>query len=232
MKKSLFLIIATFVFYTFASADSSCSKYYPLEEGASFQYTNYNKKGKVEGFANHTVTKTEESEGKTRGTMSVKYSDKKGKEIFETAYGITCSGTGISIDFDSLFPAQMQQQYEQMGVSMDISGTDIELPNVLEVGMPLADANIDIAFKMGIMQMKIAVGIHDRLVEKKESVTTEAGTFECFVIADTTHTKVMMKNVQMTSKLWLAEGVGMVRQESYDKKGSLVTRTELTKFDK
>lgn len=231
MKKTIFLVIAVFTSLSFASADSSCSKYYPLEEGTSFQYTNYNKKGKVEGFADYLVTKTEELDGKTRASMSVTYTDKKGKEMFETGYGVTCTGTGISIDFQSLFPAQMKQQYEDMGVAMEMSGADIELPNHLEAGMALADANIEIAIKMVGMQMKVAVGIHDRVVEKMESVTTEAGTFDCFVITDTTNTKVMMKDVQMNSKLWLAEGVGMVRQETYNNKGALVSRAELTRFN-
>jgi hypothetical protein len=36
----------------------------------------------------------------------------------------------------------------------------------------------------------------------------------------------------MQSKLWLAEGVGMVKQETYNKKGDLMSKSELTSFKK
>lgn len=41
------------------------SKYYPLEEGASFQYTLYDKKGKPERTTDYKVTKVENSGDKT-----------------------------------------------------------------------------------------------------------------------------------------------------------------------
>lgn len=232
MKKILFLAVSFLATISVASGKNLCSKYYPMEEGVTFQYTNYNKKGKEEGFADYAVSKVEENKGETQATLSVKYSDKKGKAPFESSYGMACTGNGVKIDFESLFPAEMREQYEGMGVAINLSGTDIELPNDLEVGQALADANIDISVDMGMMKMKIAVVIQNRLVEKSETITTPAGTFDCLVISEETGTKVMMKNMQMTSKVWLAEGVGMVRQESYSKKGDLVSRTELSKFNK
>ena len=42
----------------------------------------------------------------------------------------------------------------------------------------------------------------------------------------------MGKNMSYTTKGWIAEGVGMVKQESYDDNGNLMNYSELTKFDK
>jgi hypothetical protein len=40
----------------------------------------------------------------------------------------------------------------------------------------------------------------------------------------------MGMNRTFPSRLWLAEGVGMVKQETYKKDGDLMSRSELTAF--
>ena len=47
MKRYLILVLlAIFAAHT-SNAQNSCSTYYPLVDGANFQYTNYDKKGRV-----------------------------------------------------------------------------------------------------------------------------------------------------------------------------------------
>lgn len=233
MKKILFSLIAISCFgFQSANAQNSCSKYYPMVEGSAFQYTNTNKKGKVDGVTDYTVTGVENNGGSTTATMKMKYTDDKGKEVFASDYKITCTGDGIKIDYSSLMPSQMMQQYEDMGLEMDITGTDIELPNNLSVGEDLADANVSVSMNMAGMSMNIIVDMVNRKVEKKESVTTAAGTFDCYLITGENKSEVMKMNQNMLSKLWLAEGVGMVRQEIYKENGDLMTSSELTKFSK
>ena len=69
-------------------------------------------------------------------------------------------------------------------------------------------------------------------MEKKESVNTPAGTYECYVITQDNVSETMGVKQTMQSKLWLAEGVGMVKQETYNKKGDLMSKSELTSFKK
>ncbi len=126
----------------------------------------------------------------------------------------------------------MQQQYTDMGLEMDITGTDVELPNQLSVGQDLKDANVNVKMKMSGMNMNIDVNTIDRKVIGKESVTTAAGTFDCFVITAKTKSKMMMANQEMSDKLWLSEGVGMIKQETYNKNGKLLSRMELSQFAK
>ncbi|KAG1650156.1 Tetratricopeptide repeat protein 28 [Nymphon striatum] len=68
-----------------------------------------------------------------------------------------------------LFPAQMMQQYSEMDIEMDISGTDIELPNNLNVGEELADANVTINMNISGIKMEISVDQINRKVISKES---------------------------------------------------------------
>lgn len=231
MKNLVLFTLTLVIGLNLTFAQDGCSKYYPMEEGNSFQYTMYDKKGKTDGVTDYTISKVSTEGDTTSATFDLKFTDKKGKELFNSNYEISCSGDGIKIDFESMFPAQMMQQYEEMGLEMDISGTDIQLPNDLSVGKDLEDANLSIAMSMSGIKMNVSVDQTNRKVEKIESVTTAAGTFECYLVTETNVTKTMGATLESHNKLWLAEGVGMVKQESYKKNGNLVTRMELTKLN-
>ncbi len=232
MKKSIASILAFTFGIVFLNAQETCSKYYPMEEGSSFQYTMFDKKGKTEGVTDYTITNVTNEGGTTNATFDMKFTDEKGKQVFNTDYNISCTGDGITIDFESLFPTQMMSQYQEMGIEMDITGTDIQLPNDLSVGKKLEDANVAVAMNMSGIKMNITVDQTNRMVENKETVTTPAGTFDCYVITESTTSKIMGATQEMNNKLWLAEGVGMVKQESYKKNGNLISSMELTKFSK
>lgn len=230
-NKILFTLLILMITASLKSQDN-CSKYYPMHQGSSFEYTMYNKKGKMEGVTNYTISNVSSNGGSTTATFDLKFSDKKGKEVYNSDYTISCSGDGVSIDYKSLFPQQMMQQYEDMGLEMEISGTDIQLPNDLSVGKELDDANVSMKMSMGGINMNINVDQTDRKVEKKESVTTSAGTFDCFVITETTASTTMGAKQEFFNKIWLSEGIGLVKQESYNKKGVLSNRMELTNYSK
>lgn len=232
MKNSISLITAFFFAINFSAAQDNCSKFYPMEEGSSFQYTNYDKKGKTEGTVDYTISKLTSDGAVTNATYDMKYTDKKGKNLFDSEFNISCENGMVRIDFKSLFPSQMMQQFAEMDIEMDISGTDIELPNDLSVGQELADANVSVAMSMGGIKMNTTIDQTNRRVEKKESITVAAGTFDCYLVTETNTTKTMGANIEMDSKLWLADGVGMVKQETYKKNGSLQGSMELTKFSK
>lgn len=232
MKKITTSLIVSLCAITVSFAQNNCSKFYPMNEGSSFQYTNYDKKGKPEGTVDYTISKVSADGSAIKATYEMKYTDKKGEHIFESKYDISCENGTVRIDYNSLFPTQMMQQYSEMNIDMDISGTDIELPNDLSVGQELADANVSIAMSMGGINMNTTIDQTNRKVEKKEPVTVAAGTFECYLVTETSSSKTMGVNMEMETKLWLAEGVGMVKQETYKKNGSLQGSMELTKLTK
>ena len=211
-------------------SQANCSKYYPMIEGASFEYTNYDRKGKSDGTASYKVTNVSTAGENTSATMAMELNDKKGKEIYKTDYSFTCTGNMVTVDYKSLIPTNMLEQYKDM--EMDISGTDLELPNNLSVGQQLTDANITLKISMSGVNINTTVDLVNRKVEKKETVTTSAGTFDCFVIYTDNKVKAMMVNQSFPSRVWFSEGVGMIKQESYNKNGKLIGSTELTAFSK
>ncbi len=229
MKIKLFLIGLLFVFAMPVTAQN-CSKYYPMEEGTTLEYTSYNGKGKTQGIINYTVTNVIDEGSTSSATMVMKYMDDKGKEAFTSEFTYSCSGNAVTIDYESLMSNQMLEQFGDM--EMEISGTDIELPNDLEVGLELPDANIAMKISMSGMNMNSTVDMINRKVEKQETITTPAGTFDCYVIYSENQSKMMMANQTFPSRLWLAEGVGMVKQESFNKNGKLMSSTVLSALSK
>jgi len=232
MQKSILSIFSIILLSFNLVAQDGCSTYYPMTEGSSFEYTSYNKKGKVESVANYLVSSVTTEGSATIATLDFKISDKKGKELFESNYSYTCENDIVKIDFKSLFPAEMMNQYSEMDVEMDISGIDIEIPNNLEVGQELSDANVAINMNMSGIKMNFTVDQTERKVEKKESITNAVGSFDCFVITEKTRSKAMGVNMEVTSKIWLAKGVGVIKQETYKKNGDLISSTALTKYSK
>ena len=192
------------------------------------EYTNYNKKGKVEGISAYKVTETNTVGNTTNATMAINLKDEKGKEIYTTDYKLSCTGNMVTLDYESLLPSDMMNQYGDMDI--EISGNDIEIPNDLSVGQNLNDANVTMKIGMSGINMNIAVDMLNRKVEKKESVTTPAGTYDCYIVYSENQSKMMMANQVYPSRVWLAEGVGMVKQETYKKNGDLMSSTLLTAY--
>jgi len=221
MKKLLVFLLTLFSISGIFS--QNCSKYYPLKEGVKFQITTYDKKDKPSAVINYEV---KEFDG-TKALMATEVFDDKDKLVLSSDYNISCIGNGISIDFKSLMSPDLFKQYSEMEIDMD--GTDIQIPNNLETGQELPDANMDMTIKMGPINMNMSINMVNRVVEGKESVTTPAGNFNCIVISYETEMKMGATRTG-TSKQWLAEGIGMVKHEDYNKNGKLVSSSLLTSY--
>ena len=224
MKNTIYLLLSVLLGLQFSVAQNDCSKYYPFDEGTKFQITNYEKNDKVAGVVDYVVT----SSTGNAATLSYEMRDDKGDIILTSQYGINCDNDGISIDFNSLAAPGMLSQYEDMEV--DITGTNLILPNDLNAGQMLPDADMIMNISMSPMNMKMTVNIFNRKVEANETITTPAGTFDCAVISYDIETKMGMK-IMGKAKQWLAEDVGMVQQINYNKKGKEIGKSVLTKFE-
>ena len=101
---------------------------------------------------------------------------------------------------------------------LKMSGEIRGIPRYPKVGK-LPD--YDFSIKVSLISMKI-LG-QDRRIVGRESIQTEAGMFDCFVLEETISTKsMMMKDVEKI-KAWYAYGIGLVKEITYDKNGKLVS---------
>ena len=71
----------------------------------------------------------------------------------------------------------------------------------------------------------------DRRIVGKESIQTEAGRFDCFVMEEIITTKsMMMKDIEKI-KSWYAYGIGLVKEITFDKNGKLISTMILDKIN-
>ncbi|MCW5520221.1 hypothetical protein J1N09_10255 [Aureitalea sp. L0-47] len=230
MKKIITIFTLSLMISSTVNAQD-CSKYYPFTEGAVSQLTMYNAKGKSQGMVEYHINSVSSTGDATIANMTMKLIDKKGKEMNGTEYEATCKEGVVSIDFKSLMGQGMLAAYgEEM--ETDVKGTNLDLPNDLSVGQSLPDAEIIVTMSMSGMNFTMSTLITDRKVLATETVTVPAGTFPCYVLTQTTRIKSMAANQSRTSKQWIAEGVGVVKSEDYNKKGKLDGTSVLTSFTK
>ncbi len=232
MKNAFFLF--TFIVFTAftAAAQNQCNAFFPFQEGAVLEYQHYDKKDKPEGVSYMEIENLEStSEGGVEARVKSRFTDKKGKEAYEGSYTVKCAGNTLYMDMSKMMPSQMLESMGDMEATMESEG--LIIPSSLEVGQTLPDAEMTINVGGGGLGnlMNMNFSITNRKVEGRETVATPAGEFDCHKITYDTHMKMMM-NKTFQSAEWYAEGVGVVKSATYDKKGNLDTYMVLNKFEK
>ncbi len=235
MKKLLPILMLLLVALTDVMAQCSNS-FYRLKEGVEFEMTSYDKKDRPQGRSVNVIREISENNGVYEATFSSKIYDKKDKLVTEGEFVIICEDDKIKIDMQRLLNSMEQMQaYE--GMEVEAEGDFMELPSELEVGQSLSDAHTTMTVKMSdanATMSKIDIDINNRKVDSQEDITTPAGTFNCYKISY--NTDVDMKVMGFGNKSsygnaeWVAENVGTVRTENYDKKGNLNSYTLLTAY--
>lgn len=114
-------------------------------------------------------------------------------------------------------------EIDKMMDEVSVTGESRGIPAELAVGMDLPD--YDVSVKIMFVNMKM--NCRDRRVVARETIATPAGNFDCFLVEEKTSVRTMMVNDKSSTRTWYARGVGMVRQELWDRK-KLVSVTELT----
>lgn len=225
MKNLLFITILLFAYSAFAQTD--CRPYVPLDKGTKWELTSYNEKGKELGkISSELLDKVESGNTVTFKIRSVS-TDDKGKTTFSNEYEAYCKNGKFEFNMAFKMDGSTMQAYQDMDMKVDAS--DLEIPSMNEKpGTTLPDGTLTVSIG-NILNM--SVNIVDRKIEAKETIITPAGSFDCLVLTQTVNTKMLVK-IEASSKEWYAEGVGMVRSESYNKKGKLSGYSELTKLEK
>lgn len=213
-----------------AFAQENCSSYYPMKKGLKFEITHYDDNGKkITGMTKNEVIDFSSSGDKDIATMRTIVEDKKGEQTLDANYNIICSGDKVTIDLNEMMKQQMAEQMKENEAEIEISGINAIFPNDMKIGDKLPDSNMEMKIKAGSINMNFTVNTTNREVVKMETLTTPAGTFDCVVISSETHTKMLVSKT-IVSKIWLAKGYGMIKQEDYSKGGKLTGYQLLTSY--
>ena len=229
MKKLLFTLLSIFILGQ-AFAQKSCEGFGQFRKGLKTELTSYDHKDKVSSVVNQEVTELKTLSGELIATCNVTMKDKNDKPIGENfTTQIKCKDGNIYMNFKDMIGAGAMAQMKD--AEMKISGDDLMYPYALSVGQTFPTAKTDMQMLMGgtpIMTMSFTM--KDRKVTAKESVTTSAGTFDCYKITYTMESGMSFVG-ETTAAMWLSDGM-MVKTESYNKKGVKNGSTVLTKLTK
>ncbi|MBK9358966.1 MAG: hypothetical protein IPN08_16560 [Bacteroidales bacterium] len=206
----------------------NCEGYFPVKSGAFIETKNYDAKGKLTGTNQQTILAVEPLAAGLSLKVRSEQFDNKDKLTYSQDLGMRCENGVFYMDMKNfLDPATMGGMKD---MEMSVDGLDLEYPNVLQVGQTLKDGEINISFISGGMPlMKMSVRMYNRKVEALESVTTPAGTFECYKLSYDMDVKSIMK-MTVKATQWVSRNVGAVKSESYDKNGKMVGYSLLTAF--
>ncbi|MFK7786987.1 MAG: hypothetical protein AB8B56_17835 [Crocinitomicaceae bacterium] len=227
--KALFTALLTSFFFT-GYAQTDCKPYMPTEEGSTWELTHYSKKDKVTGSTKYELLEKKATGDDITFKIRATSSDEKGEEIYINEFEAYCREGVFEMDMTGMLKGETMAAYESMDVTVDAS--DYPLPNLDEAaGTPLKDGTMTVQVAMnGVNSFRMTIEVTDRLVEGRESMETTAGTFDCVKITQTVKTKMVVK-IQASTIEWYAPGVGVVRSDSYDKKGRLTGYSVLTSID-
>ncbi len=214
----------------------NCSEVFDFfREGALMEYTNYDKKGKPESTSTHRIKRIEQNKDTLIANTDVTLARfKDGKEMQSYSVPIKCCKGVLLLSMRGFIPVgdNAAQNSDVSDIQVEISGGDLVFLQKLEVGQALPDSEMEMAMRMGSLQlMRNRYLIRDRKVEAEESVTTTAGTSNCYRISYNLDYQLLGTRT-LRAEIWYSPSVGTVRSVSYDNKGKEMGRTELTKFSK
>lgn len=223
MKKLTLFMAVLFTCLTLKAQDT----FFPTKEGTVLVYKTFDKKNNLTNLLRYTIQQV-----KTHGSdMDITYLceslDPKEKPVFKEEVTIHQKGDKIYFDMSNFINKAAFQQNGQIPPEIEIKGNELQIPLNPQPGDVLPDANVEMALKMGFVNMKMMAELTNRKVESVEDVTVSAGTFNayrfsCDVSSSAMGIKSKSKNVD-----WYAKGIGTIKTENFDKNGKLQSRTEL-----
>ncbi|MCF1191029.1 hypothetical protein LRR18_05480 [Mangrovimonas sp. AS39] len=202
-----------------------------MKKGVEFETKSYDKKNRLESTTKNVITQVTNKGGQTVAVVHAVTTDSKGEETVNANYEMICDGDKITVDTITLLKEKLSSSLSESNSDAEakVSGTNAAMPNNLSVGQELPDSTMEMEIQSGSIKMDFGVKSFNKKVVGEETITVPAGTFDCVIITENSETKMMITK-KGTNKIWYAKGVGMVKQEEYNKKGDLVGVILLSKF--
>lgn len=233
--KTLFSLV---LFFSAASSGfSQCNAFYPLNENVKYEYDHFDRKEKLSFKMSQTFKNISGDGNNMSATLAQEIFDaKKGDKLSSSELLWKCQDGTLHFDMKSMTLTMDNAQQMNMGdagMSVDVTGDQLDLPSDLQVGQTLKDVSYHIKMTMsGINLMNRTFNVKDRKVEAQESITTPAGTFDCYKITFITVSEGGMGSGTTKTTVWYAKDGGLVKLDNYKEDGKLINRQILTKLTK
>ena len=230
--KSLIISVTALVIFI-SGAAQNCAGYYYLTN-SEVEMTTYDKKAKESGKIVYTISGVNKNGNETTASFLSEMKDEKGKSLSKGAGKYKCSNGSLFIDAKVAMPQEQMAAYKEMDVKAD--EVFIEYPASLAAGQSLKDVSLKMeVINKGTVFSVITLDQTNRKVEGKESVTSPAGTWECWKITYDGRFRSTIGGpsgigvpVNFKSTEWFAPGFGIVKTETYNKNDKLMGSTLIT----
>src|SRR5262245_19828592 len=206
-----------FLLFSGSLFSQDCSNYYYLQNNKTIEMTISNGKGKESGKMTYNVSDSKRTGNAVTATVNSEFVDTKGKSITKSTNNVKCENGVMQMDMKVFIPAAQQEQMKS-GTAR-ASDVYLEYPANMNVGDQLKDGQLSMDYESTSgLKSSIEISITERKVEGRESVSTPAGTWDCFKIS--AHNKIVSKiagigiPINMDVTEWFAPGFGIVKTES------------------
>lgn len=212
-----------------------CNSFFPLKENIQYEYEMYDRKEKLSSRMTHSFKNVTGSGDHLKATIAQEiYDPKNDEKLVSSELEWECENGTLHFDLKSMtmnMDNAQQMNMGETGMNVEVTGDELDLPSNLSVGQTLKDVSYNIKMTMGTLSiMNRTYHVKDRKVETQESLTTPAGTFNCYKVTFTTTDEKGRGATK--SAMWYAEDAGMVKSENYNDSGKLLNRQVLVKLVK
>lgn len=209
-----FIVLLLSILITNLVQAQKCGGFLLLQNNKRIEMTVYNKKGKEDGKQVWQVSNVKTSGGTTTANVNSEFFDKKGKSVAKSASDIKCTGGALLMSLKMMLNEQQQTQIKNATATGDL----IDYPANMKTGDNLKDGNMAIAYDQSGMEAKLEIAVTNRIVGDKETVTSPAGTWECFKITSNQKITSRIAGIGIPIKMevteWFAPGVGVIKTSS------------------
>lgn len=234
MKKMLLAIVALLACHTMQA------QYFCTTQGTELHYVNYDEAG--QSLSNETVTVynvVKNASGESAQYLAKIVTNKTKNNTSYTLYNWNYDGNVTTCQEDLMYgpyiksdsdPAKYDSKARQaMAEELKLKGDNsFTIKKHASAGESIPDRTYSLIFNM----LKNEINISGAAYMGEEKVGTTAGKFDCIKISYLKRTKIVLKTETVRVTEWYAEGIGLVKSESYNTKGEPDGKTILVKIVK
>ena len=234
MKKMLLAIVALLACHTMQA------QYFCTTQGTELHYVNYDEAG--QSLSNETVTVynvVKNASGESAQYLAKIVTNKTKNNTSYTLYNWNYDGNVTTCQEDLMYgpyiksdsdPTKYDSKARQaMAEELKLKGDNsFTIKKHASAGESIPDRTYSLISNM----LKNEINISGAAYMGEEKVSTTAGKFDCIKISYLKRTKIVLKTETVRVTEWYAEGIGLVKSESYNTKGEPDGKTILVKIVK
>lgn len=234
MKKMLLAIVALLACHTMQA------QYFCTTQGTELHYVNYDEAG--QSLSNETVTVynvVKNASGESAQYLAKIVTNKTKNNTSYTLYNWNYDGNVTTCQEDLMYgpyiksdsdPAKYDSKARQaMAEELKLKGDNsFTIKKHASAGESIPDRTYSLISNM----LKNEINISGAAYMGEEKVSTTAGKFDCIKISYLKRTRIVLKTETVRVTEWYAEGIGLVKSESYNTKGEPDGKTILVKIVK